>query len=625
MADADLPLRVSIRLAVSRALSLLSPRDRVRYRFVVAAQMAASTLDIVGVVLLGLVGVLATAAIQDSGVPSSLSGVVNALGLEDVNVLTLAGMVAGLAAFFLLGKSVISALLMRRIFVFLGSRQGEVSARLAQSLLAQPLLAIEKRSSQETVFAISTGVSALVTSMLGSVALLLSELALMGLLFITLMLIDPIVTLVATGYFAAIGFGIHRSLSAWAGRLGTLLGSTSVLGQQRLQEAMVAYREVFVLGRRVQYSEGIGNLWRVSGKASGNSLFLMQLPKVAYETSLVIGGVLLVAWQFAVSGPTQAVGIVVLFLAAGSRVLPSMLRINTLILSIRSGIGISSTLMPLIDELNATPPASVNVQRAKSPTMEPDQYLGFEPRISIQGVTVVYPGATSPAISKVTLTVPAGGRIAVVGSTGAGKSTLADVILGVLAPQEGTVQISGMSPADVIARWPGAMAYVPQHVAMINGTVRENVALGLEPEAEADGRIWQALQQARLADFLLDQRDGLDTVIGERGVRLSGGQRQRLGLARALFSHPRLLVLDEATSALDAETEALIAEALNSLSSEVTTVTIAHRLATIRKADAVIFLEEGGVSDIGSFADIRDRNPAFERQAHLSGIDGWTE
>jgi len=587
--------------------------------------MATSTLDIVGVVLLGLVGVLATAAIQDSAIPSALDSVVDALGLQDMTVLTLAGLVAALAAAFLLAKSVISALLMRRVFRFLGSRQGEVSARLAERLLEQPLSAIERRSSQETVFAISTGVATLITQMLGSIALLLSEFTLMALLFVTLMLIDPVVTIAATAYFAVIGFGIHRSLSAWSGRLGTLLGQTSVLGQQRMQEAMIAYREIFVLGRRAQYAQAIGGLWRVCGKAAGDSLFLMQLPKIAYETALVIGGVLLVAWRFTVSGPTQAVAIIVLFLAAGSRVLPSMLRINTLVLSIRQGIGYSTTLMPLIDELNTAPQPFAATAPSREQLPGSLQYQGFEPTIEIRDVSVIYPGTSTPALSEVSLSVLAGGRIAVVGSTGAGKSTLADVVLGVLRPQHGTVLISGMAPKDVISQWPGSMAYVPQHVAMINGTVRENVALGLVTEVRDDTRIWEALEQARLASFLSDQRDGLDTVIGERGVRLSGGQRQRLGLARALFTHPRLLVLDEATSALDAETEAFIADALNSLSSEVTTVTIAHRLATIRNADAVVFLQDGRVVDIGTFADIRERNPSFERQAQLSGIDGPAE
>jgi ABC-type multidrug transport system fused ATPase/permease subunit len=177
-----------------------------------------------------------------------------------------------------------------------------------------------------------------------------------------------------------------------------------------------------------------------------------------------------------------------------------------------------------------------------------------------------------------------------------------------------------MDVNDAINLWPGALAYVPQNVAMINGTVRENVALGLPADAIDEDRVWHSLQQAHLAEFLSDSRNGLDTLIGERGVRLSGGQRQRLGLARALYSRPKLLVLDEATSALDAETEVLIADALAALSDEVTTVTVAHRLAPIRHSDIVVYLEDGYIRALGSFEEVRESSSAFHRQATLLGL-----
>jgi ABC-type multidrug transport system fused ATPase/permease subunit len=207
-----------------------------------------------------------------------------------------------------------------------------------------------------------------------------------------------------------------------------------------------------------------------------------------------------------------------------------------------------------------------------------------------------------------------------VGSTGAGKSTLADVILGVLAPDLGVVFVGGHAPADNVLRWPGAMAYVPQDIAVINGTVRENVAMGLPEDLVHDERAWEALERARLADFLLSMREGLDTVVGEHGVKFSGGQRQRLGIARALYTRPRLLVMDEATSALDAETEAAVTDTFSSMSGEVTLVVIAHRLATIRHSDQIAYLNEGRLMAVGSFDEVRAKVPDFERQAELLGL-----
>jgi len=235
-------------------------------------------------------------------------------------------------------------------------------------------------------------------------------------------------------------------------------------------------------------------------------------------------------------------------------------------------------------------------------------------------VLVTYPGAEEPALVDFSVTVPAATSLALVGSTGAGKSTAADVILGALVPDAGSVSVAGVDPRDASLRWPGAMAYVPQEVSMINGTVRQNVTLGLPHGLIDNDLVWSALERAHLADFLRGSREGLDTVVGEHGVKLSGGQRQRLGIARALLTRPRLVVLDEATSALDAETEEAITLALRELSKEVTLVVIAHRLATVRDCDQVAYLEKGRMLALGTFDEVRRQAPGLDKQAALLGL-----
>ena len=182
------------------------------------------------------------------------------------------------------------------------------------------------------------------------------------------------------------------------------------------------------------------------------------------------------------------------------------------------------------------------------------------------------------------------------------------------------MHIAGLHPSEATLQWPGALAYVPQDIAVIDGTVRSNVALGLPAEIIDDDQIWEALDRAQLGDFLRGEREGIDTVVGEHGVRLSGGQRQRLGLARALFTRPRLLVLDEATSALDAETELAVSQALEQLEGNVTLIIVAHRLATIRHCDQVAYLDDGELKALGSFTEVRERVPGFDRQAELLGL-----
>jgi ABC-type multidrug transport system fused ATPase/permease subunit len=242
------------------------------------------------------------------------------------------------------------------------------------------------------------------------------------------------------------------------------------------------------------------------------------------------------------------------------------------------------------------------------------------PSVDVRDVTYAYAGAGVPALREVNLTVSAGQTVALVGRSGAGKSTLADVILGVLQPDAGKVLVGGIEPSDAIRRWPGAVAYVPQQIMLVEASVRANVALGLPEHLIDDEQVWAAIGRTQLADFVRTKSDGLDTQIGERGLRLSGGQRQRLGIARALYSRPQLLILDEATSALDAETEQAITSILNDLGQSVTVVVIAHRLSTVRHADLVVYLEDGSVVAAGSFAEVCARVPAFRRQAELMGL-----
>jgi ABC-type multidrug transport system fused ATPase/permease subunit len=193
-------------------------------------------------------------------------------------------------------------------------------------------------------------------------------------------------------------------------------------------------------------------------------------------------------------------------------------------------------------------------------------------------------------------------------------------LLGVLEPESGSVHVSGLAPLDAISKWPGAIAYVPQDVLVVNGTVRENVALGYPVESVTDELVNDAIRMASLSEFINDLPNGLDTNLGERGAKISGGQRQRIGIARALFTKPKFLVLDEATSALDGGTEENISADINKLKGFTTVVLIAHRLSTVRDADLVLYLEKGKIIASGTFEEVRSIIPDFDRQARLMGL-----
>jgi ABC-type multidrug transport system fused ATPase/permease subunit len=244
----------------------------------------------------------------------------------------------------------------------------------------------------------------------------------------------------------------------------------------------------------------------------------------------------------------------------------------------------------------------------------------FVPAIEFRDVSFTYPGAEKSALENVSFTAPAFSMIAIAGASGSGKSTMVDLLLGMNEPDSGSIELGGHMPRTVRVEWPGILGYVPQSVYAADRTLAENVALGFDREDIDEAQVWKALEQAQLDVLVKSWPEQLETKMGDLGSRMSGGQQQRLGLARSLYTEPSILVLDEATSALDAETEAAITSTLESLRTKMTLVVIAHRLSTVQKADQVLLLEEGSCLGSGTFTEMRNRFPQFDRQAKLLGL-----
>jgi len=391
-----------------------------------------------------------------------------------------------------------------------------------------------------------------------------------------------------------------------------------------VSDALSTYRETMVLNRRDLYIDKYSRLVGKYANASASNTFIMEIPKYVLEASLYFGVLLLGVVQFLTKDWAEAAATVGLFLAAGSRVIPALLRLQGAGITIKNASVQAQPTFFMFDYLQANTLAHAKSSRKITATEINEKltsgFPDFIATVVVDSITHTYPDAGEPALKNVSLTIPQGTSTALVGSTGAGKSTLSDIILGVLEADSGSVTISGVSPRDAINQWPGAVTYVPQAVALVEGTVRDNVALGIPREFVNDDLVWEALERSHIAKFLRVSREGLDTMVGERGFRLSGGQRQRLGIARALFTRPKLLILDEATSSLDSETEQAITDTLRELEGSVTTITVAHRLATVRLADQIAFFKEGVLVTKGTFEEVREQVPDFRRQAALLGL-----
>jgi ABC-type multidrug transport system fused ATPase/permease subunit len=617
---------MSVRDVIHASLDLLSRRDRRRLGLVTLAQMSTAFMDLLGVLLIGLVTALSVSVMSASAPPAAVTALLDRLGLADANLVDVAAVLAIAAGLVLIAKSGFSVFLTRRVLRFLANRQAAVSGRLVASLLSQPLLQVQERTSQETAYALTAGVNFATLLILGQCVVAATEVTLLLVLSLGLLAVSPVVTVFTILYFSLIALALQKLLSGWAGRSGQRASSIEVQSYEAIQEALRTYREGVVSNRRGFYAARFQGLRSESAHIQSDLQFISMVPKYLFESALVLGAGLLAGSQLVSKDVSAALGVIAIFLVAGSRVVPSMLRLQTATITIRAVSGQAAPTLVLAQELSSSPTSATRAGGANSigaqemrrviASGQPD----FAPTVLVSHVDFSYPNSSRPALVDINFRAEAGSSVALVGPTGAGKSTLADVILGVLLPNDGEVLVGGLPPDSAVCNWPGGLAYVPQDVAMSSGSVRENVALGLPLEAIDDELVWDALARAHLAEFLRESRRGLDTVIGENGLRLSGGQRQRLGMARALYTRPKLLILDEATSALDAETEQAISRTLRELEGRVTTVTVAHRLATIRHCDLVVYLEDGGIVAQGSFETVRSESLHFNQQAKLLGL-----
>ena len=320
------------------------------------------------------------------------------------------------------------------------------------------------------------------------------------------------------------------------------------------------------------------------------------------------------AWQFLRLDASQAVAGLSIFLIAGTRLAPALLRIQQGFIAVKSHLGLAK-------------PTLETLERVKNfPELPPSNdkldifHEGFVPQIEIKNLEFSHSLESSFYLAISDLKIMPGETVAIVGPSGSGKSTLVDLILGLLTPEVGEVSISSLKPENAISKWPGAIGYVPQSIYISQTSILENVALGFSGADINLELATDSLENAQLMGLIRELPEGIYSNVGARGSRLSGGQRQRLGIARSLYTKPRLLILDEATSALDGLTENDVSEAINGLKSTMTLLLIAHRLSTVKLADRIIYMENGKIRSIGNFSELRASIPDFDKQAKLSGM-----
>ena len=602
------------RTILFKAFAMLPRRDRIKTIWISIIQVVMSLLDLAGVVMIGALGALSVQSLESKTAGNKVSVLLRILHVNNLKLQSQVAIIGVVAALILVTKTLFSVYFTRKTYFFLSRRGAQLSADTIGRLLSQNLLKIQTRTTQQTLFMITSGIQDLMIGVLATTIQLVSDSALLIIMVAGLLFVDPVMAVGTMIIFGIVGYSLHRLLEVRAREIGKLSYELTVASNEKILEVLNSYRESVVRNRRAFYANEIGKIRFKMADNTAELSFMPYISKYVMDSTSVLGSLILGAFEFSTNNAVHALSVMAVFIVASSRIAPAALRIQQSFLVIKNSRGAAEATLVLVDEL----------KYASIP--EPDKqiynfdYKNFDPEIRLNNVTFTYPNSNGFALVNVNLEIPSGSSVAVVGPSGAGKTTLIDLILGVLDPTEGSVEICHVSPSSASSIWPGAIAYVPQDVVISNGSIRENIGLGYPVELATDARIEKCIDLSQLSEMVTKMPTGADTQVGENGAAISGGQRQRLGIARSLFTNPKLMVLDEATSALDGQTEADLSDAIQSLKGDVTVLVVAHRLSTIRHVDQVVYMEDGKIRAVGTFDQVRQAVPAFDAQALLMGL-----
>lgn len=434
------------------------------------------------------------------------------------------------------------------------------------------------------------------------------------LIIVVLFVADPMTSIIALVYLTLIAVIVHFIVTKRALEAAQVNLTYSYRVAILMTEMIEALKELSLRNRLSEVSELVTTNRHKSVRARANGSFLGVVPGFVFESALIGGVILIGGVAFVQGGLAGALSSVALFAATGFRLIPA---INGIQGGIVQAVATIPSARDVIGDLTAAE-EDMRVSQAPADTAE----LAENPReLRLTDVRFRYPKAEEDVIRGMSLEIPLGSSLGIVGPSGAGKSTLIDLLLGLSQASDGAITIDGNPLKSVLRQWRGRVGYVPQRVALFDGTIAQNVALTWTDEVDEE-RVMHALKRAQLSSLVDTRAGGIHERIGERGVSLSGGQQQRLGIARALYADPLVLVLDEATSSLDTKTEDEVTKSIRQLQGEVTLISVAHRLSTIKDYDRICYVDEGVIKASGTFSEVAASLPEFAEQVLLAGLSG---
>jgi ABC-type bacteriocin/lantibiotic exporter with double-glycine peptidase domain len=580
-------------------LDILPGRAR---RFLIGYSVLLGLLSIVDAVALALLALIIGPIAAGTELTLPLVGPVDSAGLI---------VLLGIACLLIILKGVVALALSWRATRVFAAYELELGARLFDSYLGSSWVERLRRNSADIVRLTDSSVATTIAGFLLPATTIVGEILSFVTIVVVLAIAQPAVAAIALLYLGLLGAFLFFWVTRRAREAGQVALRYSLRSSRLITEMVGALKEV-TLRNKAGEAAGVVRSNRVhTTRARANSQFLSQVPRYVIESGIIGGFALVGIAGFLMDGLVGATTAVALFGLAGFRMAPSIVRFQGIVSQVTVSTPHAKAVLAEIRRSEAASAGSASRERKALPA-KPQT-------LKVQSVGFRYSDGSPEAVSDVSLAVPFGAAVAFVGSSGAGKSTMVDLILGLIEPTRGEISIDDISLADARDAWRNRVGYVPQDVSLFDATIAQNVALTWSKEFDPD-RVRHALDLANMLQTVESRPGGIDARVGERGLALSGGQRQRLGIARALYADPMVLVMDEATSALDTATEAAVTDAIRNLRGSTTIITVAHRLSTVKESDIIFFMRDGGVADQGTFAELVARVPDFAQQARLAGL-----
>ena len=591
----------------------IGKREKTKLILLVSAQILVNLIDLLGVGFLGLVGAITISGIQSQNPSANVIKLLAPLGLDQQTFQVQVSILAISATVLLVIRTLISLWLTRKTFSYFARKSIEFSESILNNIFRNGVEKVRLTSSQELIYSTTSGCDILMIGVFAQSTVLISDLTLLVLMGAGVALLQPATAAISFIIFGSAAAYMHFVLNRKSKLLGQIGSSQAVINGRKIQELFSSYREIYIVNKSDNFISEISKFRNISTQNQAEVNYLPILNKYFLETTLLVGALSVSAVEFAIHDARSAVSGLAIFLAAGSRLAPALLRVQQNLLNIRNSLGGARPAISRIEESYRNqvikPEASALV--AHSQTI---------PDVVFENVTFSYENSREDILKEISLTIESGTTVALTGPSGSGKTTFVDLMLGILLPKQGEILISGVNPRQAVSDCIFNAAYVPQEVQLISATLLENIALGV-PKNEIDlERIEQVIRTSLLLEVIESLSEGVDTYIGEEGVLLSGGQKQRIGIARALYNSPKLIAFDEPTSALDGEAEGFIASTIEALHGTATIVVIAHRLNTLQNVDKVIYLENGSLVAEGKFDEVRRQVANFDQNATSAGI-----